>query len=395
MIRFFVLILLFFLPICLSAQVGLQTENVLGVQELVRDIFIKGSCRNVSSISGIGDETISRGEFSNAANILDIGNGIILSTGNIALAQGPNRDNEASQSLDVISNDPDLTRLATGTLYDVAGIEFDFVPLNNRVTFEYVFASEEYCEFVGTQFNDVFGFFVSGPGINGTFANNAINLATLPGTSDDVSINTINHLLNERFYINNGTNVNSTGDCGIITRPAAPELIEFDGYTVPLLATLEVIPCETYHIRLVIGDVGDARLDSAVFLESNSFDLGEPISVRAEVEGTDEAIAFESCVDGRFVFTRSVFNNINEDFLVEFNISPQSSAVMGVDYVDIPLSVVIPAGETFVALPIEIIEDNIIEGPESIMLELVYECDCIDPTSVSYTHLTLPTICSV
>ncbi len=371
----------FFLLLCtnLWPQSGIQTQSDLGIEELIKDVFIKGSCRNVSNITSLGDENISIGQFVGGEGSININDGIILSTGNIELAHGPNLNNESTFSFDSISVDPDLRILSTSTLYDVTGIEFDFVPLNSRVTFKYVFASEEYCEFVGTAFNDVFGFFVSGPGINGNFENDAINVATLQGSNDDVSINTINHLLNEQFYVNNATNINSTGDCGITEAPAAPQLIAYDGYTVPLTASFQVIPCETYHIRLVIGDVGDDLLDSAVFLETNSFDLGEPISIRAEVPGTDGTVAYEDCVDGQFVFTRSAFSNINEELIIDYSISSESEASNGIDFTEIPMRVTIPAGEPTFTLPINIINDNIIEGPESIKLELMYDCDCIDP----------------
>lgn len=381
MLKFFSLLSLLGLSSYLVGQQspGIQTENDLGVGDLVRSVFIKGSCRNVSNITSIGNDTLSIGQFSAGGNSIALNQGIILSTGDIALAEGPNRDNETTFAFGALGSDPDLDQLATSDLYDLTGIEFDFVPLADRVTFRYVFASEEYCEFVGTSFNDVFGFFVSGPGINGPFSNNAINVATLQGTDVVVSINTINHLDNSTSFINNGVNVNSTGDCGIIESAQFPELIEYDGFTVPLTATIDVIPCETYHIRLLITDVGDDRLDSAVFLESNSFDLGEPINVIAEVPGSDMPIAFENCVDGRFVFERRDNNNISQDQVVEYNISQTSSAINGVDFSAIPMSITIPAGESSIALPISIIEDNIVEGPENIQLELIYDCDCIDP----------------
>ncbi len=383
MLKFFVLLCCLCLSFNLLAQAeGIQTENSLGVEDLVKDVFIKGNCRNVSNISALGNEALSIGQFKKGTNSINVKDGIILSTGAIGLARGPNIDNESGTFFNIESNDPDLSQLATSTLFDVTGIEFDFVPLDDRVSFRYVFASEEYCEFVGTSFNDVFGFFVSGPGINGSFDNNAINVATitaLDGTTENVSINNINHLNNETFYVNNITTTDAQ-NCEIPYVPTFQELIEYDGFTIPLTASFKVIPCETYHIRLVIGDVGDANLDSAVFLQSNSFDLGEGVDVRAEVPGSSAPIAYESCVDGQFVFTRSASSNINEDFLIEYGISPDSEAINGVDFIEIPLRVTIPAGDTSLILPITIIEDNIEEGPENLKLELFYDCDCIDPT---------------
>ncbi|MEL6923952.1 MAG: choice-of-anchor L domain-containing protein, partial [Bacteroidota bacterium] len=253
--------------------------------------------------------------------------------------------------------------------------------LSDNVTFRYVFASEEYCEFVGTQFNDVFGFFVSGPGIDGPFDNDAINVAsitTLDGIEEVVSINTINYLDNETFYVSNITTTDAQS-CNVTHVPTFQELIEYDGFTIPLTASFQVIPCEKYRIRLVLGDVGDDILDSAVFLESNSFDLGEKVKMRAEVPNSEEPIAYENCVDGQFVFTRSSLRNINEDCTVELTISPESEAINGVDFEEIPLRITIPAGDTSFMLPIHVIEDNLPEGPESLKLEFIYDCDCIDP----------------
>lgn len=383
MFKFFTLLCCLCLSFHLVAQESIQTENNLGVEDLVKNVFIKGNCRNVSNIRAIGDETSSIGQFKNGATIFNINDGIILSTGAIDLANGPNIDNESGYAFNTESNDPDLSQLATDSLFDVTGIEFDFVPIDDKVSFRYVFASEEYCEFVGTSFNDVFGFFVSGPGINGTFDNNAINVATitsLNGTTESVSINNINHLTNETFYVNNITTTDAQ-NCEIAYVPSFQELIEYDGFTIRLTASFQVIPCETYHIRLVLGDVGDASLDSAVFLESKSFDLGEPISVRAEVPGSNAPIAYENCVDGQFVFSRNDLSSINEALTIEYSISLDSEAINGVDFSEIPLSITIPAGDTSFILPITLIDDDIIEGAESLKLAFEYECDCIDPNA--------------
>ena len=70
---------------------------------MIKNVFIKGSCRNVSNISTIGNEIVSIGQFENGGEIININDGIILTTGDIALAQGPNNNNEASLSLGIVS----------------------------------------------------------------------------------------------------------------------------------------------------------------------------------------------------------------------------------------------------------------------------------------------------
>ncbi len=379
--RFFTFLLCLLIWTDLFAQESIEVEKILGVESLVKNIFIKGNCRNVSNIKAIGNEELSIGQFKKGTDNIKLKDGIILSTGTIDLAQGPNIDNESGFGFEIQSTDPDLSQSATSTLFDVTGIEFEFVPLTDRITFRYVFASEEYCEFVGTEFNDVFGFFVSGPGINGTFSDDAINVAsiiTLDGTEEIVSINSINHLFNETFYVSNITTTDAQ-NCEISYNPSFQEVVEYDGFTIPLIASFAVIPCETYRIRLVLGDVGDAILDSAVFLESNSFDLGEDVTMRAEVPDNEEPISYEGCIDGQFVFTRSDLTDLNRDLTVQIDIDPESDAINGVDFEEIPLNITIPAGDTQFILPIRVIEDDIIEGPETLKLKISYDCDCLDP----------------
>ncbi len=191
---------------------------------------------------------------------------------------------------------------------------------------------------------------MSGPGINGPFENNAINVATIEGTNTNVSINNVNHLMNEAFYINNAT-TDDVQNCNINFNNSFQDFIEYDGFTVALRASFDVIPCETYHIRLIIGDVGDPILDSAVFLESKSFNLGEKVIVTAEVPNREEPIAYESCVDGQIVFTRSDLLGLNEDCTVNYIIDPLSTALNGIDFENIPLSITIPAGDTSLYFP--------------------------------------------
>jgi hypothetical protein len=126
------------------------------------------------------------------------------------------------------------------------------------MTFQFVFGSSEYPEFVGTSFNDIFGFFVHGPGIVGSYTNGAINIALVPGTNTPVSINTINADTNSTLYNDNSSLLIPNLFC--------------DGYTVPMFASIgNLVVGATYHITLAITDVSDSALDSWVFLGGNSF----------------------------------------------------------------------------------------------------------------------------
>src|SRR5690606_39091386 len=78
------------------------------------------------------------------------------------------------------------------SIYDKSVLEFDFIPTGDTISFNYVFASSEYNSFTCTQYNDAFGFFLSGPGINGPFSNNAVNLAVVPNTTIPITVNTVN-----------------------------------------------------------------------------------------------------------------------------------------------------------------------------------------------------------
>jgi hypothetical protein len=114
--------------------------------------------------------------------------GIILSTGLATNVIGPNNSPGISTD-NKINGDADLNTLIPGyQTFDACVLEFDFVPQNANVSFKYVFASEEYNEYVNTNYNDVFGFFIDG-----------VNCATINGSN--VSINSINNGSNSGFLL--------------------------------------------------------------------------------------------------------------------------------------------------------------------------------------------------
>ena len=203
-------------------------------------------------------------------------------------------------------NDPDLLELASSvpdligqnfnvtSVNDVAILEFDFVPVSSYLSFKYVFASEEYFAYENTQFNDVFGFFISGPNIVGPyssppeFPDGSINIATFESTELNslgvdlpITISSVNSSYNPTLFVtnqNNGANsVNST----------------IDGFTTVITAEANVLCGATYHIRLAIADGTDTGLSSFVLLEAGSFS-SPPLTVDNSL-GVDSSEIFTDC----------------------------------------------------------------------------------------------------
>ncbi|HKK73623.1 MAG TPA: choice-of-anchor L domain-containing protein [Saprospiraceae bacterium] len=355
---------------------GIRTFQDSDTERLVQEVFLKDGCANVSNIQRIGDER-GVGYFDTGAGNIGFAEGIVLATGLVSNAEGPNSSNERTTGFGEDSLDPDLRSLSTGEIFDNVGIEFDFVPQKEFVSFNYVFASEEYCEFVGSIFNDVFGFFVSGPGISGPFGRNAVNVALIPETEEFVAINNVNHQRNSDYYVKNELRADAAR-CGIPFQPAFETEIEYDGFTVRLKAVFRVIPCETYHIRLVVGDVGDDQLDSAVFLESKSFDIGPEVEVKYIPENSraSATILTEGCNNGFLLFSRTDLEKLDQDLPIHYSYSENTNAREGEDFTALPDSLVIPANEISLRIPFQAIEDNIPEEAESLGIEILSLCNC-------------------
>ena len=340
-------------------------------EDLIKEVFIGGNCFDVEGVtfSGQGDQI---GQFTNGLTNVGFNSGVIMATGGIGVAPGPNDSDGASAGYGNGTPDSDLQNLTNGALFDMANIEFDFTPTQSPLTFDYVFASEEYCEYVNTQFNDVFGFFISGPGINGTQ-----NLAVVPMTNNPITINTINHITNPGYYVHNtGPGGNNCGNIPPANGPAVQEL-QYDGYTRKMVAVAQVIPCSTYHIKLKIADVGDGVWDSAVFLKGGSFDGGGNASIDWLVNGqTDVDEVVEGCGTVELLIDR-VGSNPSLPLTVSFTIT--GTASNGVDFGPISASYVIPAGTDQLIIPVNIVNDLLPEGAETVVLTLNNPCSCLNP----------------
>lgn len=353
---------------------GIVTQSGLSADELVKDIFADGVCETITNIRAIGDNR-GIGYFEGGSSSIGLERGIILATGRIENSAGPNEATDRHDDFEYVSNDPDLRQLADTAVYDAVGLEFDFVPLDSTVAFRYVFASEEYCEFVGSLYNDVFGFFVSGPGIEGEFRFDGTNAAVVPGTGDFVSINTINYQNNSQYYVGNELGPN-LAQCQLDERESPfLSLIEYDGFTTVLTAVLKLQPCQTYKLRMLVADVNDGLYDSAVFLEAGSFNIGQKISLSTEgVAGSSDRI-YEGCTDGRVFFSRPEGRS---DFpmTINYRVGASSTAEAGSDYEPLSGSVTIPAGQETASVLVETIADAVPEGLETLWLVLDIPCAC-------------------
>lgn len=254
--------LLFFT--CFSTQVKAQltVTSAPTITQLVQNVLLgPGVSASNFTFTGVA---AARGSFNcaGACNV-GIGSGVLITSGGVTNAIGPN--NATGQGTDNSANaDPDLNALhPTGSNpQDAAVIQFDFTVATDSVRFRYVWASEEYHDYVNSGCNDFFGFFINGPGIVGKK-----NIALIPGTTTPISINNVNN-----GWAPGGTPPSGPcTNCAYFRDNTGGPTVQYDGMTTVLTAATQVCPCETYHIKLAVQDFCDGAFDSGVFLEGNSF----------------------------------------------------------------------------------------------------------------------------
>ena len=226
-----------------------------------------------------------RGTFKNgkAGAGLEIDNGIILTT--MSVKQSFHKNTTVSYSVSNKDNtDPDLTAIDPNSKYNTIVFEFKVtLDANTRLLLlDYQFASEEYPEYVGSKYNDAFGFFISGGDLpKGTVYNiarvvdnqtyvtikniNKYKTVTVNNVNDghlgDRSDGTTTDLTNSAFFIDN----NQNNDKKI--KVPSPIIIEYDGITKTLHATLDnLTPGETYNFKIAIADTSDQQLNTGVFI---------------------------------------------------------------------------------------------------------------------------------
>jgi gliding motility-associated-like protein len=338
-----------------NAQTPTQLINnvLLGMGVTASNITINGSPLNANNAQG---NVVS---FTNTNPAFPISSGLLLTTGNAIAAQGPNNSTNLSNNLPAtasVASDPHLNILAAGTVTNGVVLEFDFIPTGDTLNFRYIFGSEEYPEFSPSTFNDAFGLFLWGPGISGPYAlagyANGANIATIPG-GIPVTINNVGDASNTQYYVFND-NGSTYGNA-----------IQYDGTTVLLTAAASVQCNQTYHIKLAISNVSDQAYDSGVFLEANSFSSNVVDVAVATVSGDTTIV--EGCNFADIVFTRPD-GNMLDTLSIIYTIG--GTAAEGVDYANLMDTIIFLPGVDTVILNLTPIQDNIIEGYESVIISV-------------------------
>lgn len=301
---FYAIALILFSSNVIQAQIRLSSINV---DDWIKKNF-SGQGVVIGNISHRG-YPLSTLSFTSSPNVLQVPKGLILSSGNSFNVAGYNNSHNQSSTFGNIAvpeTDKDLAALISAKLFDICSIEFDFVPLDNSIQFNYQFGSDEYPEYVDSPYNDIFAFIVSDE-------TSSKNIAVMPGTNVPVSINTVNHKTNKDHFIDNnlykqvvikrqdpvkstyrGTFVGGVlrGIASIFGSPnyvsgnriviaPDPELLKtmdvnlyrnlrYDGITKKLVAQTYVTPYKKYHLKIVLADVSDNIYDSGVFIEDRS-----------------------------------------------------------------------------------------------------------------------------
>lgn len=247
------------------ASAQLVFEDLTGVQT-AQDLAesLAGAGVTVQNVTYTGSLSAA-GSYTGGDGIIGLSSGVVLSTGLIQNAVGPNECPNAGDSAcaakpsgnNGTAGDADLDAQVGSATLDAASLEFELIPDADSIFIQYVFASDEYNEYVASEFNDAFALFVNG-----------VNCAQIKGVT--VSINNVNNgnptsgstPVNPAFFIDNDP-FNPTG-------PVAGLDTEMDGLTVPLVCEAPVNAGVVNLVKLVIADAVDGNFDSNVYLRAQA-----------------------------------------------------------------------------------------------------------------------------
>ena len=411
---------------CTSLVAQVTINQAFTVEEYVNDVLL-GDGVSASNITFIGEpiQLAKMTDTINQQSLFPVDSGLVLSCGD------PNRLSDCAEDANPTGlgydfEDPDLLEVANSvppligqsfTVSDVNDgcvLEFDFEAGGDSISFNYVFGSDEYLDWVNSSYNDIFAFFLSGPGITGPYASpaafpdGAINIAQVPDSDPvlPITISSVNDQTNSQYYIDNP---NQDDIC-------------INGYTTTFTASAAVQCGETYHIKLAIADGSDDFLESIVVLEAGSFTSsglnlnasavplaasglesvvqyddavglpdvfsypnGESFPYDAwalnpnqsvEVDGElmqIDAVVIEGCNDAQFTVKRP---DVEADLLDTLFLGLGGSAYLGTDFDEAFNQVVMNPGQTESDVTLGVEDDGVAEGVEYVEIFFEYINGC-------------------
>ncbi|MFK5983693.1 MAG: choice-of-anchor L domain-containing protein, partial [Flavobacteriaceae bacterium] len=293
-------------------------DETFTIQELVEDILINSPCAETSNYGSRTGTDFGEGNgigyFNANGSDFPYQEGIILSSGYISFAPGPNTTPQSNGTTNW-PGDADLEANTTATQTNNASfIQFQFTPLISQISFNFLFTSKEYNQNFECTFSDAFAFILIDLNTGITQ-----NLAVLPGTSIPIEATNVHPdvpggcpAINEEYF--DKYNILPFNDPNLAA-------INFNGQLISLSAQGDVVPGNPYTIKLVIADETDAALDSAVFLEGGSFsigvDLGDDLTIgagNAPCDGQPLEISVDPDLSGQTTYKWFVWNVVTMVF---------------------------------------------------------------------------------
>ena len=391
------LLLAFFLLSLNFIQAQVVIESELTIEEYVNDVLL-GTGVTAFNVTYTGSDVQLGHMTGGEGTIFPIDEGLILST---AVATNSAAEDCLLGGFDdvpfeeSVSGEPDLLSISQSvpgllglncetpnSMNDLCILEFDFVATGDTVKFNYSFGSDEYSTYICQQYNDIFAFFLSGPGITGSydspagFPGGAVNIAAIPDTDPaiPITITSVNNGTNEEYYIDNEAN---------------PVDFCMNGFTIPLEARYPVTCGETYHIKLAIGDGADTALESVVVLEAGSFTSNSVVEVDLSIDvGLPDAnLIYEDCGLATLTFTRPIETilDIEEMVIIQYG----GTAENGVDFSLLPDTIIFPPGVEQVQFEVDAFIDNITEGSENVQMEILNLAACNGGGITSFFEFTI------
>ena len=253
---------------------SISVDDTYSAQQLVENVLVNNStCASISNPIATGDNFTppnkSYAYFNNQGGSFPFTEGVLLSTWSSTNSKAPYIANVPAGDNNAWLGDSDLNTVLGKSTLNATVLEFDFTPLTNFLSFDYIFASNEYQSFFPCSYSDAFAFLIKESGSTGPYQ----NLAVIPNTTTPVSSTNVHPLIPAvipppAFGINGCPAINDAF-FGAFNTSSSP--VNYAGQTVVLTAETTVIPNKTYHIKLVIADNGSTTFNSAVFLKAGSF----------------------------------------------------------------------------------------------------------------------------